>query len=184
MNVSSPSRAWSRRPGIGIRSGITSGMTPASSKARMPRAAGPSLIERPAGIRVRRISGKRSYPSTRSPRGASKVASRLPASPAPMICTSAVVCVDVLMARSGCRAKTLQCVRERPDIDEAVVERDGCDTNDVGVAPVADVSQSTQALVNRASLVARFLQSQRQLTAARLDRRWRDDLDAFLEPGA
>src|SRR5262249_15984871 len=136
----------------------TSSSTPSSCMACMPRVETARLIERPAEIASRRISGRRSKTSTSSPRFAKNVASSDPTGPAPTSVTFAPPPVVALSARmiAQYRGKSV-------DVNEFVIERCRCDTNDIGFAEITDHTHLLQMLENGPWL---SLDAQRKLASS------------------
>src|SRR5207237_4002622 len=93
------------------------------------------LIERPALIPTRRMSGRRSYTSTRWPRRARKRASSDPTGPAP-----------TMVSASATSQLLAQQLREALRVGEPAVERRRRDAQDVRGPRVADRPPRAQAL--------------------------------------
>ena len=121
-------------------------MTPACSSARMPRAASARLIERPRSVRERRGSGRRSHSRIAPhPWRMSITPSNAPASPAPTMLIGWSESVRTPATHSGDFPQYLrEALTECEHLLEAIIQRDGCDTNDVRLAPVADDIQLGQ----------------------------------------
>ncbi len=121
-------------------------MTPACSRARMPRAANARLIERPRSVRERRGSGRRSH-SRMAPQPCRMriTPSSAPASPGTDY-VDRLVRVSPQPASHSCNflQHLGEALTEGEHFREAIIQRDGRDPDDVGFAPIADDIQLGQ----------------------------------------
>src|ERR1700704_662966 len=127
------------RPRIGIIRGRMRSITPARSSAAMPRAASARLMERPRSTRARRGSGRRSHNrSAPQPRRISMTPSSAPASPAP------TMLIGWSEAVRNFPQYLRQALAKGEHVLKTIVQRNGCNTDDIGLAPVADDAELAQ----------------------------------------